>query len=269
MRVAAPFALDCPCKDAIDEFNLLYKQDSKLEKMFVFFQEHPNKRINVFFENHLPTVTTLIALSAAHKDFHACFDFNPYEKEFFDKLKEQGVKFYFSLPAYNFTSLKRFLSFGVSDVYLAEDLFYHMDTVKKICDDKNVNIRIILNEVITSIPDVYSPIFRPQEFELLDKYFGTGEFTCGSDSLFNPRSYNWNQFNVLYKSWFKKHKWIGQLGEINNSINFDFPCSSFSTNYFGPKMNCGGTCFQGRSCNHCQNLYDMALLLKDKGLIIE
>lgn len=265
MRIAAPFALDnASNNERIDEFNIVFKEDSSMEKLTEFLELYQEKRINVYFDGYKPTQYELKLLNASNDKFYIMLSPHSVDAE---ELQKLGVKFFSGKLINSWTELVNWTGVGVSDVYPAGDLLYEMNTLREYCDTHNLGIRYTLNIIPFAMGEPEDVFFRPQEFELLDKYFDTVEFVCDGDS-FDARRYNWNIFRVLYKAWFVKHKWIGDLAEINIDIDYSLPCEALPARFFEKKMNCGYGCKKGKHCNSCNLYYTMALNLRDKGLAI-
>lgn len=271
MRVAAPFAIDNTANnDRIDEFNILFKEDSSIEKLVEFFELFQEKRINVCFEKYRPTTYEFKLLNASHENFYVLltpFNISGLEGPSPEELKELNIKFFTDRTVNSWTELVHWTAVGVSEIYPAGDLLYDMDNLRNYCDNNNMGIRFVLNAVshYTGTPeDVF---FRPQDFALVEKYFDTIEFVC-EGSPFDARHYNWNIFKVLHKVWFVKKKWVGELAEINIDIDYSVPCEAFPTRFFEKKLNCNYNCKKGRNCNSCTLYFEMASALKEKGLKI-
>ena len=266
MRVAAPFALDNAANnERIDEFNVIFKEDNSIEKLCEFLELYQEKRVNVYFKDCKPTQYELKLLNASNDNFYVMLSPTSVDAE---ELQNFGIKFFSGRLINSWTELVNWTEIGVSDIYPAGDLLYDMDALRKYCDKHNLGIRYVLNIVPQATGTPEDVFFRPQEFELLNKYFNTVEFICDGDP-FDARHYNWNIFKVLYKVWFVKHKWIGDLAEINIDIDYPVPCEAFSARFFSKKLNCNYNCKKGKICNSCNLYYDMAIALKNKGLKIE
>lgn len=265
MHIAAPFALDnASNNERIDEFNIIFKEDSSMEKLVEFLELYQEKRINIYFERYKPTQYELKLLNASNDNFYVALSPGSVDAE---ELKNLGVKFFSCRLISSWTELVNWTGVGVTDIYPAGDLLYDMDALRGYCDKHSLNIRYTLNAIPSLMGEPEDVFFRPQEFELLDKYFDTVEFICDGDP-FDARHYNWNMFRVLYKAWFVKHKWVGDLAEINVDIDYSVPCEMFPSRFFEKKLNCNYGCKKGRSCNSCSLYYNMALNIREKGLRI-
>lgn len=272
MHIAAPFALEFTHKEWIDEFNLIYKPKNKTEDMINFLIDNQEKRINVWFKEDSFNIDAIKTFSKIHPEFYVVFrEPFPHVADLVEQVVDNEIKFYFDMYASNYSELNLYLSLGCSDVWIWGDLMYDLITVREVCNSYGARIRIILNKIPApvNIPSVKDPFFRPQDLELVEKYFDTAEFICGDTDGFDPTHFDWRYFKMLYRHWFERRKWIGDLREINLDVNFFFPCLCFSPRFFEKKTNCQLKCYKNRPCNSCDASYNMALALQEKGLMVE
>jgi hypothetical protein len=250
VKIAIPYLHDInfELNDEAKEFNILfYKSKNKLEKLIDFVEAYPETRINIKFPEGLH-MSTLIAISKITDNVYVrlkASDINNVKE-----LKENGIKFFFDsdCPAYNYATLDCFIKLGVTDVYLADDLCYNLSDVETYIHDKDVQMRLVLNRVPSTTIDrgfnPCSPIYMPKDFEKLNQYFDVFEFDCGEP-------YDWAKFDVLYRAWFEKQRWHGQMSEINKDVTRDFHCDAIYPDYTEFKFNCERRCNK-RVTNHCR-----------------
>lgn len=264
-KLAIPFHLNNEINDDVKEFNILfYKNKNNIEKLIDFIQEYEDKRINIEFPEgiHMPTLKSVNKIS----DNVYC-RMNPVDVVKLEELKKNNIKFFFNstMLAYNYTTLASLIRLGVSDVYIADDLCYNMSDVKAICEQHNIQTRLILNHIpATSLDagmDPRSPIFMPKDLDNIDKYFDVFEFDCGTP-------YDWTKFEVLRRVWFDKKDWHGQLGEINDDIEQDFHCDVIYPDFIDIKLNCGRRCDKRVSnpCRKCESVIEIGEILKKKNV---
>ena len=128
---------------------------------------------------------------------------------------------------------------------------------------------MILNKIPSTSPqkgiDFRSLFFSPRDMEYLENYIDTAEFNCfDKDNV-----YNWHEFKICYKAWFKKKDWLGLLEEINEDVQIPIPVSSMMPNFVERRNQCGGRCFLEQNCNHCQNAIELAQSLFKKGILLK
>lgn len=267
MGLAAPFKLNSEYDDAITEFNIKYdKNKNSLDKLIEFVSEYPDRRINIEFIQGVE-LSVLKVLTSVHEDIAARL-INFAEVSNVLELAENGYQFFFDrtlLPTYDYTNLDFLLSIGVSDVYIADDLCYNLQEVHEFLQEKNVKSRLVLNKIPSTVYDkgrnLRSPIYRPQDLETLSQYYDVFEFDCGSP-------FDWVKFDVLYRSWFVKEKWVGDLREINDDLEIEFPCLSIVPEFTRYKNNCDKQCIKRVNCpcKKCQQFIEIGQELASKGI---
>lgn len=249
--------------DKATEFNLLFFQSrNKIEDLIEFIQEYENKRINISFPEgvHLPTLKSICAVSdniyvrLMASDMMIVAD-----------LQQNDIKFFFdaSMGVGNYTNLDAFIRLGVSDIYPVDDLCYNINEVAEYCHSKGIKLRLILNSIPATTFDKginpRSSIYRPQDIDMLNKYYDTFEFNCGEP-------YDWAKFNVLYRTWFERKHWHGQISEINDDVHMDFHNDTVYPDITNYKIVCGRKCNQriGSYCKKCEQWLEVGQIFEDK-----
>lgn len=265
MQLALPYTL-APLPIPVDQYNIIYNDETTAEHLFDFLASYPDKRINVLFKNTIPADTVLSIANKVHPQFHVHVRPTLNPQSFITKLSSLGIKYYLDTPVSSWTQLHQFVSLGVSDIYIGGDLFHELPEARAICTENNISTRIILNKIpSTDLPaDPCSAFFVPQDYDTIDKYFDTGEFFDPFDAV-NCDS---RAIKTLFKTWYDKKKWIGSLQEINQDIAFSLPCASYDPSFTLKKITCGGRCLRGRPCNHCASTVHMLNSLAEKGVKI-
>lgn len=273
MKLAIPFKLNNEKNDtAANEFNIKFTKKNSVEKLIVFLKKYPYHRVNIEFEGKFDK-GVLYAASAVHSNIAVRLkSIDAHNQKELLELKNQKIKFFFDLyemAAYNRSTLEKLLNFGVSDVYILDDLCYSLEDVKKRCEEENVQIRMVLNRIASTNldknKDATAPFFVPQLFHILSKWVDVAEFDCG-------KPYNWHEHEVLYRTWFEKQYWAGPLSNINKDIQFDYPGGSILPQLLTYKLNCNKKCVlqsKKRRCSKCSMALSIASNLRDKSIIIK
>lgn len=249
--IAAPFKLNNENDEDIGEFNIKFDSNkNSINKLIEFVKEYKDRRINIEFVQKVDT-SVLEVISSIHDDIAVRLtgsDFM-YVKE----LVDNHYKFFFdyhSLSAYNYTILDSLITLGVSDIYISDDLWYDLSDVSNLLNVHNIKLRAVLNRIPSTAFDKginsRSIILRPQDYNLLSMFIDVFEFDCG-------KPYNWNKFSVLLDSW-KDGKWVGDLREINDDLQFFFPNESIVPDYNSFKFRCGHRCMRrpNQPCRKCE-----------------
>lgn len=267
-KTSIPFKRHNPRNDCTAEFDILYNvKTSRFEKLIEFVEEYKDKRINILFKGgELP----INLIGSIHK-----FTDNVYVRLTVDQmrsiqeLKKNKYRYFLdaNCPAYNFTMLQSFAELGITDVYLADDLWYCMNTTKQFCDEHNIRIRLVTNRIPATTLDrginYKVPLFAPINRELLDNYVDAYEFDCG-----NP--FDWAKFDVLYRAWFEREGWNGDLMEINDDLRLSFPLLAIPQTITEHKLNCDLRCKRPTNhCRKCQQYVDLGMKFVNMGAYIK
>ena len=133
-----------------------------------------------------------------------CHDFDnvyvrihPWELKYLAQYDENSINYIFdsSMPIYSYSLLEFALGSHTKGIYIMDDLTYNLPEVYKQCNDKGIELRVILDKVPTTnsltlvCPSVQ--IYRPQDYNFLSQYYAVGEFSCDENDL--------NKLEVLYK----------------------------------------------------------------------
>lgn len=269
-KVAMPFRLNDPRIEEYTELNVIFEKGKNNPTKFVeFLGQYENHRINIEFTNGIDYSLVDIANKISDK-IYIRLTLQDITRITVDKLKEHNCKFFCDsiFPAYNYTTLKSYLSLGVSDVYIADDLCYSLDNVKKICANNDVQIRLILNRIpstsFTKGISYETPIYRPQDIDRLTPYYDVFELDCG-------RPYDWARADVLYRVWFQEKHWNGEISEINPDLCIPFHDNSIIPDFTEYKLNCGFRCGSRPNpiCQKCEQFIHIGELLKKKSFAFE
>ena len=270
VKLALPYKLNNDeFTDKTDEFNILFNPNrNSIDKLYEFCKTFSDRRINIEYSDNNPKISDIRGLLSANPNV-AVRVMKGNIKVLTDLVKEDiQAFFHYDFPAYNITSLSYMLSLGVSDIYLADDLFYNLYDIYSILQEKGVQHRVVLNMVPSILPtagtDPKAPIFPPECGHLLFPYVDVVEFECG-------RPFNWARFGVYYRAWFQRKDWHGDLTEIILNLQLFIPNDSLITdNLIKFKLGCGRRCDARVTspCNKCEQSIKMARLLNNKGLAV-
>lgn len=268
MRLAIPFKNHFALNDVADELNIYYDPNSQdLNDLIAFVKEFEKKQINIEYRNGID-FKTASALSSLSEN--VCFRLKSSDLAATSKLREKNCRYFFSKdnPASSFRTLQSFVEeLHVSEVYIADDLCYQLKNVRRYCEEHGVKIRAVLNSVPMTHPSMSEtiPIWMPRDMDELSGYFDVAEFDCGHD-----KTYDFKKLSVLYKVWFEKKDWVGDMQEINEWIPFNYYCRTILPSIGRTKFNCRLKCLsEGAHCTKCQQVMDLSKALLEKQLQFE
>ena len=266
IKLALPYKLNNDeFTNQTDEFNILFNPNrNSIDKLYEFCKTFSDRRINIEYSDNNPKISDIRGLLSANPN--VAVRVMQGNTKVLTNLVKEGIKafFHYDYPAYNITTLSYLLSLGVSDVYMADDLYYNLYDIYNILQEKQVQHRMVLNFIPSVSPDAgtnpKSPIFPPECIYVLAPYVDVVEFECG-------RPFNWNRFGVFYRAWFVRKDWHGNLSEIILNLNFDIPNDSLiAEDLIKFKLGCGRRCDARvtSQCHKCQDFLNFANILNSK-----
>lgn len=141
---------------------------------------------------------------------------------------------------------------GVAELYVVEGLGFHLDAVKKILADTDIQVRVIPNVTQCAlgtrrvIPTEHKFWIRPEDTRFYEKYVDTFELYNEDDKL-----------SAIYEI-YTKRVWQGKISEIIMDAEDLEVQNDTMPPYFGDvRINCGQRCFFG-SCAACEANIDFA-----------
>jgi len=175
-------------------------------------------------------------------------NFNYYQKDFIDILKEKNIPFMFYNFAKDFSTIKAMQMAGASEVCIVEDLCFSLD---KIQDFRKEGLKIRIFPDVAQVasgchdlPVLTNFWIRPEDVELYAQYVDTFEI--------------WHNKNLstIFKI-YKQGQWKGDIREIITDYRDSLENTSIAP-YFGQsRISCGKACLRGR-CNVCFRIQELA-----------
>lgn len=265
MKYCADYFSECKKLNEVDEINVIFTPQNT--DIVGFIEKYQPKRVNLCI-SHIKQeeIEGQIKLAKAFIEkypdtkFHLRIPFSKDESPIIvDMIKAAEVPFYFSDYATTWDILIGFLLFGVSDVFVAEDLGFELDNVYDVVHAANAQVRVYPNIAQSSYPFCYDMdkfFIRPDDVKIYEKYVDVFEFYGDI-----------RKFDVLYEIYKQEH-WNGPLREI--ILNFYIPVDNRDiVGIFGEvRAKCGKRCKKGKPCNICNRMLELAETLKENNLII-
>lgn len=270
-NVAAPFVYKNRFNDRISEYNIEYTPGvNSAEKLAYFLQEckDEGKMVNIEVKNGLD-VDALWPFM--HFDNMRIRITSTDDMTRAEHLREKHIKFFFDerFRACNWKQLRDQISYGCCQIYVADDLTHCLKKVYNICQKNEVGMRLVLNHVHSTGPycglNETDWFMRPEDMDYLGEYFDVFEFDCSYMS--KNGEYEWSKFDALYRTYFEKKRYIGNLQEIVYQLGFVLPNASVAASY-AHRTECGFHCASGSSCQMCLHHRELAEQLDGKGVMI-
>lgn len=252
-----------------EEISIIYdKNDTALP---AFIEKHDTKRINLIIENPEESLDAfeIKKLNAINEKYHysviyVCLYSNKRCEAMSDNLlalmADLKMPWFTGNMITTWDALHYFISLGVTDVYIAEDLGFEISLVYDVCHKANVKVRVIPNVAQSNInqtPDLKKFFIRPEDMELYSKYIDTVEF--------------WGELrqqDVFYKI-YKGGKWYGNLKEIIFSFNEDLDSHRVLPVFGNARLGCDKRCLKGFNCSICESIKSIQEQMKEQNLIIK
>ena len=216
---------------------------------------HKDKRINLYIKDII-SEELLYELSNRYNNLY--FKLNM--KNYYNKDKRYDFKFFFDELINNWDTLIGLLEYGVSDIYIVENLGFELDKVAEIAAKYKVQVRVFPNVAQSSFNETAALkkfFIRPEDIDIYNKYIDIIEFYNVDDKL-----------DIYYKIYAIDKKWLGQLNEIILDFNSDIDNKYIIPRFSEIRYKCKKRCLKGAKCNRCENIEQLADNLKKGGLMI-
>lgn len=243
--------------------------------IYNFLLQHKHQRVLIDFQNNevyneIEQKAIFSLKTEKHIDnFVLCLDFPRFsltkEKEddlmeLIRKLIAAGIPFFFNDFVKDFSMLQYYISLGVSDVVVVEDMCFKLDKVSKVCKQHEVRVRVFPNICQSSTPhgDICDFFIRPEDIQFYEEYVNVCEFSCLEDRQ-----------DTYYKIYVKDKKWFGNLQEIIIGLEKTLDSRFIVRQFAETRVHCGKRCFEGSSCFICQRCLELAATLQENDIIVE
>ena len=268
MKYCLHYTKDSKFKNEVDE--LIINYDGQLEPLLTFLDEHPNQRTILLIKDELSFSQqaqwqTLNDLSHNH-NIAICFG-EPQKansKHLLEVLNNlsilSNIDYFFGNLIVTWEQLNFYLSIGVSDVYLAENMCFDLPAANLACSRKGVKIRAFPNVAQSSIsqePGLKKFFIRPEDAEYYSMYIDVLEFWGPIERQ-----------DVYYLIYHKKGRWLGDLNEIIFDLNISLDSRRILPVFAQSRVNCRKKCSRDSYCAICTRLADIADTLADKNIIL-
>lgn len=180
-------------------------------------------------------------------------------KNILDFFKEDKIPFFFVNIPLDYDTIDGFLSLGVTDIYIGNQLGFDIQNVAKKVHAAGASVRIYPNicQSSYSYGDKLTQFYvRPEDISAYENWVDVCELI----------SFN-NSDGTLYKIYAKEKKWWGPLKEIILGLDSDI-----DNRYIGPEFawfrtSCRKRCLTDGSCKMCKRIEELSHVaekIKDK-----
>lgn len=239
----------------IDEFNIDYKdKEVKLVRFLDTYAQ--SQRVNIFMPAE-STIDDAELVIAMYKDRNYNVAAVLENDNIANYLADNDVPYYFKDPVCSWDKLYGYMAKGVSAMFISGELGFELDKVRKVTQEKKIQIRCYADIAQASYPngtDGFKNFFiRPEDVSEYDAYVDVIEFYDSVDKQ-----------NVLYEVYFKDHEWNGNLREIIKGMTLDVDNYYLLGSEFAKRrIQCGKNCVKGGRCKLCDRLVELAHSLEN------
>lgn len=268
-KICVPFVYKGQYNDVASEFDIRYvpgvNSGSKLLEFFDTFKDMP---INVEFPKGID-----IKSIEAFKMFDNV-RVRVVKESDLSKIRDVsnvGVGFFLDerYSAVNWKQLDDQLSLGCNQIYVKDDLTHDLSSVYNICNTYGVGIRCVLNHVQSTGP--YAGLketdwfVRPEDMPYVYDIYSVFEFDCAYDN--EKSEYEWNKFEALYRTFFDRCKYVGNMQELNFQLGFRLDNEACIDQYMS-RSECGFACAHGSTCEKCRHIVELSKTMHEKGMSV-
>lgn len=256
MKYAIHYFRGCRTLNIADE--LIIRYNHKTEELISFAHNLPKGQRLVVdcsqLEELAGNFTIFMRARKEHKNF--AIRITKAQSQSVIDFDDLMIPWFFAEGASTMEELEWMLGLGVSDVYVINDLGFHMKEVAKKCHMNETNVRIYPNvaqsQKETKEDTIKYFFVRPEDIELYEDYVDVCEFwgPLGKQS-------------VLYDI-YTDGRWAGDLNSL--ILNTDFEIANTTVvPYFGEaRVNCCKRC-ESNKCDICGVVQSFAATLAEKG----
>lgn len=229
------------------------------DKLTDFLEAHADQRIIVDIQEPWRSFFGVIFTPIGEKYTNVALRLSEVNEDIITDIKKTKIPYFTTEVVVEWEKFRELINYGVSDVYIGEQLGFELDDVGRTAARAGIRTRIFPNisqSACTKTPPLKHFFMRPEDVDLYNRrYISTFEFyiPIGIDL-------NWD---VLYRAYAINKKWSGPLNEIIIGLDSDID-STFISSYWAPaRMTCHRKCLKYSDCNICNAIYDLSKSLAE------
>lgn len=243
----------------VDQLKILYRAaDRTLED---FLEANKDKSIVIDVTDSFEELDAqlLKGLYEKYSNFRLIADY--FNEECLDRIKVHNLPFFFCNYVKTIDELHGLMAHNPTDMYITEELGFHLDKVSKILHDNGIKVRVFPNICQSSFSETESIktfFIRPEDIEDYSEYVDIFELVSDEARQL-----------IVYKI-YKQEKWYGPVSEIIPSFKGTLDSRFILSNFGAVRAKCGKRCFYApNSCNICERYTQLANSLLENNLIIK
>ena len=248
-----------------DELEIKYNR--KDNTLLEFLEKYKEKRIIIYIDYEDILEKDLLLFKELKEKYNIVIKIDlDTELEVAKKLKQYNIPFFFSQLISDWDVLNGILDFGVTDVYIVENLCFELDAVAAKVHSYNTKVRVFPNVAQSSWKSTAALkqfFIRPEDVDTYEPYIDTFEFWDGSEE------YTKHIKLVLYKIYAIDKKWFGKLNEIIYGLDCDIDSRFIIPRFSEARIRCGKKCQKGGKCNICGTINDLSKTLEKAEIMVK
>lgn len=228
------------------------------EKLTDFLEAHADQRIIVDIKEPWRSFFGVIFAPIGEKYTNIALRLSELNMDIIPDIKKTKISYFTTEVAVEWEKFQELVSYGVSDIYIGEQLGFELDDVGRAAARAGIRTRIFPNiaqSARTNTDPLKKFFLRPEDVDLYNRrYISTFEFyiPIGIDL-------NWD---VLYRAYAINKKWTGRLDEIIIGLDSDIDSTFISPYWASARMTCHRKCLKYSDCNTCEKIYDLSKSLE-------
>ena len=243
-----------------DEWIFNYAEDNPhlIMKFKQLKEENCNKRIIIDISDFCGEPNWEIISAAVREYPQSAVLITKEQIDFIPRIRIYKLDWFFANGCSSWDMLKECADYGVSDVYIINELGFDIKNVKAFCEKNNIKVRIYPNiaqnsTLLLTIGTYTSFFVRPEDISIYEEYVDVFEFFGAPEKE-----------GVLYEI-YTEGEWRSDLELlilniptlVDNRTKNNYIADVFGTS----RLDCKKKCIYGE-CNICKNCVDAAKAIK-------
>lgn len=250
----------------LDEVNIKFDPED-LDLIFDYILEHQHQRINAkVTEQGYIYKYNLLEKFEAFKDEHPNANFAiilpKYDLNLAQLCQQKELDFFFDVVVRDWETFNTFVTAGVSDVYLVEQMMFEIKDAAAAAHKAGVKVRTFPNIAQRRYEETKSIkcfFIRPEDVDLYE----------GLVDIMDIYTIDEINQDVVFDIYKEDKLWWGPLKEIIVGLDNDIDGRYIIPRFGERRLNCNRKCFKGHRCDVCEVVEDLGRNLQKAGLLIQ
>lgn len=250
----------------LDEINIKFDPEDA-DLIFNYILSHSHQRINAKVVNDRDVFKhNLLEKFEDFKEEHRDIDFAiilpKYDLNLAQICQQKGLKFYFDVVVRDWETFNTFISAGVSDIFLVEQMMFEIQDASTAAHKAGVRVRTFPNIAQRRYDETVSIkcfFIRPEDIDLYEGLVDVME-------IYTIEEINQDVVWEIYK---EDKIWWGPLKEIIIGLDNEIDGRYIIPRFGERRLKCNRKCFKGYNCDVCPTVETLGKNLQKAGLLIQ